>query len=647
MQVKKLFTLLAFLGIAASASAQEVTFTAIGGSRWGADPQGVIQNSYDKLFDNTYQKWGSTTGGGGAWFTFEASEPVVLTGYAMRTGNDDKPMNLNRCPKSWTLYGSNNESNHGKDDDTWETICEVLGNTTMDGEKLKTFYFTIDTDNETSIIERNDKAYKYYKVTIEAVRGESPDDDNVQISEFIPSYKSFSKVTLTAKAGDQWQNVDSYTHMFDGDLTTRWMSGYIVNNRPDTRNYVIFDAGSQIILNSYMLATGSDTKDFSNRNPTGWEIYGSNTANLSRDDAGWNLIIRVTGNNTLQPVNSTPFIFDITYDTDGNDENVADEAVEYRYYQFRVTGAASEGLFQLNEIALNPKDEINAHIGSATGTACTSSYTYSFAFSNGNNNYFDDGDNQQIELCDVCNAVCYNQKYTESKGFTIKDGKVFQSLIGGWGGNGKFIYTRDVSNVSSQIGTICLPYSMNAGAKTDADYYTLGRYDEDNDILLFDRVEGTLDAFTPAIYKTKGNPLPTSINLGNTSAAFSAHVIENRSTQAARGESDWAMVGTVKSGTASESGNSIYYLKGGGFYRCAENGSIKYKPYRAYITGPASANGVKAFGIADDMEDAINSITPTLTDGEVVLYDLSGRKVNDIRHGEIYIMNGRKVMFNK
>ena len=38
---------------------------------------------------------------------------------------------------------------------------------------------------------------------------------------------------------------------------------------------------------------------------------------------------------------------------------------------------------------------------------------------------------------------------------------------------------------------------------------------------------------------------------------------------------------------------------------------------------------------------------PNSENGEIQLYDLSGRKVSKVRNGEIYIMNGRKVMFNK
>ena len=106
------------------------------------------------------------------------------------------------------------------------------------------------------------------------------------------------------------------------------------------------------------------------------------------------------------------------------------------------------------------------------------------------------------------------------------------------------------------------------------------------------------------------------------------------------------MVGTVKSGKTDESylTKSIYYLKNNLFKRC--NQYITYKPFRAFIAGTISGSDVKAINIADNMEDTINSLTET-ENGEIQLYDLSGRKVNDIRNGEIYIMNGRKVMFNK
>jgi len=452
MQTKKLFVLLAFLGVAAMTSAQ-VTFEAMEGKNWGGEQQ------IDKLFDNTTLKW--CTNSDGAWFTFKTktSEAVVLTGYAIRSGDDGVYTNYDRSPKTWIIYGSNNDSNHGKDGD-WTQISSVTNDDTMywtdvndenkkKCENHKTFYFAI---------ENNTTPYKYYKIVFEAVQN----SDIIQIGEFIPSY----------------------------------------------------------------LISGSDTH-----------------------------------------------------------------------------------------------------------TNCGASYhTYSM---NGSIN-------QQVDVCDVCNKVIYSDQH---RGIKIADGKPFSVIGGGWGeGYGNFTYTRPCSS----MGSICLPYNLkNVGTRTDAKYYTLKSYNSVTDALVFERVTENLTYYTPAIY-ILNDKNAESIDLSCNGAGFQITPTTSVTASVIDVEDDgWAMVGTLKDGTASESGNSIFYLKSGSFKRCYEGGSISFKPYRAYITGPASASGVKAFGIADDMEDAINSLTPTLTEGEVVLYDLSGRKVNDIRHGEIYIMNGRKVMFNK
>ena len=54
--------------------------------------------------------------------------------------------------------------------------------------------------------------------------------------------------------------------------------------------------------------------------------------------------------------------------------------------------------------------------------------------------------------------------------------------------------------------------------------------------------------------------------------------------------------------------------------------------------------GVKAFyPFGEDAETAIESLTPTLSEGEGVVYDLSGRRVNKAQKG-IYIINGKKVL---
>ena len=575
--------LLALTGIWAASVSAQVTFTAESGSQWGGGTNGP-----DKLFDNTGLKWGSQVNTS-ASFTFSASETIILTGYAMRMGADSKTMNAARSPKSWIISGSN-------DNKSWKQIKSVTDNTTMNESESensqKTYYFSLDDNYE---------PYMYYKFEFTAVQ----DGNDIQISEFIPSYRRYSN-TLVGIQGDGWWSNEgsSWTNVFDGDVNTRWACGI-----DEDRYCVVFDAGSSITLTSYMLVTGYDSGDFSPRNPTAWKIWGTNTENPNRDGDYWELIVDLdeSENPTLEDKNSIPYIFDV------------EAAGSYRYYKFRPTKAANGSWIQLDEIVLNPKT-VASHSHS-------SSSTYSFAGGN---------TSQQVELCDVCNKAITSGY----KGFTLVDGKPFCVLVNGWGGNGSFVYTRAVS---SSMGTICLPYSMVAGDKTDATYYTLGSYNEEDDVLAFDQVTGTLSANTPAIYVLT-NPDGTSINLDNRgSAAFSVTPSDNV-TKADRAGDGWAMVGTIKSGTAEEDGNSIFYLKGGEFYRAS--GSISYKPYRAYITGPADASGIKAIGIDDDMGDAISGIMAA-GNGEVQLYDLSGRKVSEVLNGEIYILNGRKVMFNK
>lgn len=623
MRVKKLFTLLAFLGIAASASAQEVTFTAIGGSHWSGDT-----NSFDKLFDNTPKKWGTTTSGGGAWFVFQASESVILSGYTIITGEDTATY-PGRNPKGWTISGMNADSTPGKNTEGWNIIHSVsedpgsgmttVSNNTTVAKNNESYYFEIPS---------NTKSYKYYKVDFGGANHGAYDGNDIQISEFIPETK-ITEVNVSETDEDDNYIVTyhggsgntSYKRAVDDDHDTDWL-GFTWDG-----NGIVFDSKSDdTVLKSYAFRTVHDS--WQERTPVTWKWYGSNEDTAGKPYA-------TTGNNDWNNVDAA-----IWHEVASVDRNLSlfeqqtpkarqvyytNNDTPYRYYMLRIIecdplgtedlGGQWGGMFGLSEIEINPECE-------------HTNYTYQIAPSG-----------QTTTVCAKCGkTTCAGSAPTT---IAMVDGKASWNL-GSERTNKAVSYSR---TISSNMGTVCLPYDLTVSGKTDnATYYTLGRYDDVNDVLLFDEVTVTLSARTPAIYVRVGSAETLDLRASSITVPVSSN--DNPAVNVARG-SGWAMVGTVKSGTASESGNSIYYLKGGGFYRCAENGSIKYKPYRAYITGPASANGVKAFGIADDMEDAINSLTPTLTDGEVVLYDLSGRKVSNIRNGEVYIMNGRKVMFNK
>jgi hypothetical protein len=53
--------------------------------------------------------------------------------------------------------------------------------------------------------------------------------------------------------------------------------------------------------------------------------------------------------------------------------------------------------------------------------------------------------------------------------------------------------------------------------------------------------------------------------------------------------------------------------------------------------------GTVSFTIASDDPTGVENLTPTLSEGEGVCYDLQGRKVSRPSRG-IYIVNGRKVV---
>ena len=81
--------------------------------------------------------------------------------------------------------------------------------------------------------------------------------------------------------------------------------------------------------------------------------------------------------------------------------------------------------------------------------------------------------------------------------------------------------------------------------------------------------------------------------------------------------------------------------KVGFFLVNSENAQPKLKANRAYMTAPATGS-VKAFLLGDDAADAIQSVFDGLVNGDA--YDLGGRKVSKLQKGNVYIVNGKKVV---
>ena len=154
-----------------------VTFTAKEGT------VGFSNESFDKLIDgkftsDDFTKWCLSFPSEGAYIIFSASERIQLTGYSIVTGNDNADSgNAGRNPKSWKLYGCNDES-AGRGSESWVLIDEVTNDTKLEDLNYKRFDFTLS--NPLS------EKYQYFKMEITATKGASV----LQMSELILTYST-------------------------------------------------------------------------------------------------------------------------------------------------------------------------------------------------------------------------------------------------------------------------------------------------------------------------------------------------------------------------------------------------------------------------------------------------------------------------
>ncbi|MBQ7179756.1 MAG: discoidin domain-containing protein [Bacteroidaceae bacterium] len=93
----------------------------------------------------------------------------------------------------------------------------------------------------------------------------------------------------------------------DNNMGTKW--GGLFNGVA----YVFMDTETEVAPTGYRFYTGDDTQSQTGRNPKSWRLYGSNDYSESAEEGNWTLLDERTDDNTLQPVNLTPFDFAINY----------------------------------------------------------------------------------------------------------------------------------------------------------------------------------------------------------------------------------------------------------------------------------------------------------------------------------------------
>ena len=296
---------------------------------------GDTGESFYNLFDNnTSSKWCQGDWGEGDkaenalwWVVFKTSSPIAVSGYTFTTANDAN----GRDPKSWTLYGSNSESQPGKDDGSWEVI-DSKTDQSFTTERFTDQHF--DVDNSTGT------AYKYFKLEITSVRGGG---NMTQISEFKLDglgYNDTEDKLICYRNMVTWGD-GSASYLFDGNPDTKFGGGFKAPT-DGHGSYVTFGHASQkqISITGYSMQVANEW-GYYGRIPKSWTLYGGNDENTP--ESTWEEIHTVTDDKQL--TRSDKVLTRGYYHLDAPSK-------PYKYFKIVFTEVCSGGDLQLAELVL-------------------------------------------------------------------------------------------------------------------------------------------------------------------------------------------------------------------------------------------------------------------------------------------------------
>ncbi len=212
------------------------------------------------------------------------------------------------------------------------------------------------------------------------------------------------------------------------------------------------------------------------------------------------------------------------------------------------------------------------------------------------------------------------------------------------GAEQSIVFTRNGSNPFFTKVTVSYTESTVSATITDAGYATFS-----NENALDFSANEALKVYTATDngtsvklneVTTKKVPANTPVVLKGVAGNYPARII---SSADALGANDLC----ISDGTSATAEANIYVLanktsNGVGFYKWAGDGSLSAG--KIYLQAKASSTGAPFLGFdADGETTGISSLTPALSQGEGVYYDLSGRRVAQPIKG-LYIVNGKKVL---
>ena len=375
--------------------------------KWKDASQDNSKKAVDLLLG---QKWeGSNLAGN--WVTIETGDgqAYAVKSYSFSTHDDGDW--ANRAPKSWTIEGSNDNSN-------WTLIDVVVNDEKIQNANFTTFeYIPANTTDKFRYIRLTLNAMKgtgwtqvgefhvlstsdvsetqYYtnlvnaakatKAEYETILGENDpwcqeyaaffetldldgvlaaaissgeyetleaklaEAENNAIAQAMKLFANGANYAAIAGSGDKCWGDGHYSQLFDGKETTKWGG----NNFPQ---YVIFRVKAAFKPFFYKLVTGNDTANQTGRNWKTWNVYGANFASFSAaadsSAAAWTLIdARENISEEYLPMkNFYPATFDFNQ---GVNE-------DYLYYMVKVIAPHNGAQQQMSEMYLCTQEEFEA-----------------------------------------------------------------------------------------------------------------------------------------------------------------------------------------------------------------------------------------------------------------------------------------------
>ena len=300
------------------------------------DGIGDTGESYYNIFDNnTGSKWCIGNWGEGSsvddalwWVVFKTSSPIAVTGYTFTTANDSD----GRDPKNWTLYGSNAETQPGREDASWVAIDSKTDQTLPNGRYTDAHF---DVDNPTGT------AYKWFKLEITKVRN---DGNMTQISEFKfdgLGYDGAEDKLVAYRNMTTWGD-GTADRLFDGNPNTKFGGNFTTEGYG---SYVTFGPASQqqVSITGYSLQVASNWGEYE-RIPKSWTLYGGNDENTPQST--WEEIHTVTNDDQL-------YRDDVSYMrlTRGY-YHLDAPSKPYKYFKIVFTENNGDGGLQVSELVL-------------------------------------------------------------------------------------------------------------------------------------------------------------------------------------------------------------------------------------------------------------------------------------------------------